>query len=115
MSIWARRSSGMARRPALYSTYSWERNVGLPRSNAAIAYSGRDASTMASIDVKPYTAFVTRPSEVLMGGRAKKAREMRMRASIKTRRPRLPFATVEAYVRRQRHPEEAWSDNIARM
>ncbi len=64
----------MARRPALYSWYSWERNVGLPRSKAAMANSGREARTMASIEVKPYTALVTLPSEVLIGGRAKKAR-----------------------------------------
>jgi hypothetical protein len=29
---------------------------------------------MASIDVNPYAALVTWPSEVLIGGRAKKAR-----------------------------------------
>ena len=53
LSSWGRRSSGIARLPALYSTYSLDRNVGAPTSNAATAYSGRDASTMASIDVKP--------------------------------------------------------------
>ncbi len=64
----------MARRPALYSACSLERKVGFPMSKAAMANSGREARTIASIDVKPYTAFVTRPSDVLMGGKAKKAR-----------------------------------------
>ena len=43
----------MARRPALYSAYSSERKVGPPRSKAAAAYSGREASTMASMEVNP--------------------------------------------------------------
>ncbi len=73
-SICGRRSSGMARRPCLYSAYSWLRNVGLGRSNAAIAYSGRLVSTSASIEVNPYAALVTAPPRVLMGGSAKKAR-----------------------------------------
>ena len=73
-SICGRRSSGIARRPALYSAYSFDRNVGAARSNAATANSGREARTMASMDVKPYTALVTCPSDVLIGGRAKKAR-----------------------------------------
>ena len=51
--IWGRRSSGIARRPALYSAYSSVRNVGPPMSNAATAYSGRPASTIASMDVNP--------------------------------------------------------------
>ena len=51
--IWGRRSSGIALRPALYSLYSSERKVGPPRSKAAAAYSGRDASTIASMEVKP--------------------------------------------------------------
>ena len=48
--------------------------VGAPTSNAATANSGREARTMASIEVNPYTALVTCPSEVLIGGRAKNAR-----------------------------------------
>src|SRR5487761_363028 len=48
--------------------------LGAPTSKAATAYSGRDARTIASIDVKPYAALVTCPSEVLIGGSAKKAR-----------------------------------------
>ena len=52
-SIWGRRSSGMARRPALYSSYSLERKVGAARSKAAAAYSGLEARTMASMEVKP--------------------------------------------------------------
>ncbi len=52
-SIWGRRSSGMARRPALYSSYSLERKVGAARSKAAAANSGREARTIASMDVKP--------------------------------------------------------------
>ncbi len=53
ISICGRRSSGIARRPALYSLYSSDRNVGLPRSNAAMANSGLEASTIASIEVNP--------------------------------------------------------------
>jgi hypothetical protein len=51
-----------------------DRHVGAATSKAATAYSGRDASTIASIDVNPYAALVTCPSDVLIGGSAKKAR-----------------------------------------
>ena len=64
----------IARRPALYSWYSLDRKVGAATSKAATANSGREASTMASIEGNPYTALVTCPSDVLIGGRAKKAR-----------------------------------------
>ena len=63
----------MARRPALYSSYSFDRKVGAGRSNAAAANSGREARTIASMDVNPYTALVTCPSDVLIGGSAKNA------------------------------------------
>ena len=43
-------------------------------SKAAAAYSGLDARTIANIEVKPYTALVTWPAVVLIGGSAKKAR-----------------------------------------
>src|SRR2546423_15493619 len=91
----------MARRPALYSLYSTERKVGLPRSKAAMANSGREARTIASIDVKPYTALVTRPSDVLIGGRGEKAREVRLWGASEITRPRPPLGTVEVHVRKR--------------
>src|ERR1700730_12068425 len=87
----------MARRPALYSTYSFDRKVGAPTSKAATANSGRDASTMASIDVNPYAALVTCPSEVLICGNGQRGRSMRLRASLRPTRPRLPLATLGFY------------------
>src|ERR1700683_600702 len=74
---WLRKSSGVSRRLALYSTHCSCLKVGSPRSNATatcVGFSSR--STLMSIAVNPYTALVGWPVVVakFSTGRAKNAR-----------------------------------------
>ena len=74
---WLRKSSGVSRRLALYSTHCSCRNVGSPRSKATatcVGFSSR--STLMSIAVNPYTALVGWPVvvEKFSIGSAKNAR-----------------------------------------
>ena len=74
---WLRKSAGVSRRFALYSTYCSCRNVGSPRSNATATCVGCSSrSTLMSMAVKPYTALVGWPVvvEKFSGGKAKNAR-----------------------------------------
>ena len=59
---WLRKSSGVSRLFALYSTHCSCLNVGSPRSNATAMCVGRSSrSTLMSMAVNPYTAFVGCP------------------------------------------------------
>ena len=74
---WLRKSAGVSRRFALYSTNCSCRNVGSPRSKATATCVGRSSrSTLMSIAVNPYTALVGWPVvvEKFSAGSAKKAR-----------------------------------------
>ena len=74
---WPENSVGVAERPALYSGYSAARNVLRETSNATPTCVGASSrSTLMSIDVNPYTAFVCCPVlvEKFSAGRAKNAR-----------------------------------------
>lgn len=64
-SICPANSAGVSERPALYSPYSSERNVGPERSNATATCVGRCWRIMvSSMAVKPYTALVCWPVSV---------------------------------------------------
>src|SRR5215469_13675825 len=74
---WLRKSSGVSRLLALYSTYCSCLNVGSPRSNATATWVGCSSrSTLISIAVNPYTALVGWPVvvEKFSTGSAKNAR-----------------------------------------
>jgi hypothetical protein len=69
---WARRSSGIEGRPALYSGYASNRNCGLPTSKLSIAKSGfRSCMPRSTICRNPKTAFTRVPSDMVSGGSAK--------------------------------------------
>ena len=62
---WLRNRSGVSLRPALYVASISLRNVLAGASNATARWSGFSSpSTFTSIDVNPYTAFVTVPDDV---------------------------------------------------
>ncbi len=74
---WLRKSSGVSRRLALYSTYCSCRKVGSLRSNATATWVGCSSrSTLMSMAVNPYTALVGWPVvvEKFSAGSAKNAR-----------------------------------------
>lgn len=76
-STWPRNGSGVASRVPLYASYSSVRNVVRPRSNATATCVGCSSRRrLASIDVKPNTAFVGWPDDVakFSTGSAKNAR-----------------------------------------
>ncbi len=69
---WARRSSGIDGRPALYSGWASKRNCGRPTSKLSMAKSGfRSCMPRSTICRKPKTAFTSVPSDMVSGGNAK--------------------------------------------
>jgi len=63
---WSRKSSGRASRVPLYSAYSSVRKVWRPTSNAMATWVGSSsASSLTSMERKPWIAFVARPERVV--------------------------------------------------
>jgi hypothetical protein len=73
-STWARRSSGIGGRCALYSGYISSRKVGPDASITNAAQSGFSLSVCRSMFTTPNSAPVGSPSALLSGGSAWKAR-----------------------------------------
>lgn len=98
-STWPLNSSGVFERFALYSGNSSERQVLRETSNATAKCVGASSrSVFASIEAKPYTAFVGCPDPVVKfsAGSAKNARYARECPSIRSRRGRLSAVFFDA-------------------
>ncbi len=92
-------SSGVLERFALYSGNSSDRHVLRDTSNATAKCVGASSrNVFASIDMKPYTAFVGWPTAVVKfsAGRAKNARYARECPSMRSRRGRLSAVFFDA-------------------
>lgn len=92
-------SSGVLERFALYSGNSCARQVLRDTSNATAKCVGASSRRVfASIDMKPYTAFVGCPTAVVKfsAGRAKNARYARECPSMRSRRGRLSAVFFDA-------------------
>ena len=96
-----RKRSGVSLRPALYSASISLRNVRPPgASNATAMWSGcSSASTFMSIDVKPYTAFVTVPDERREVGRAARRRPGTRASGRRAGAAASAIAAADRYVR----------------
>ena len=106
MGIWVLSSSGVGRRPALYSSYLWCRKVGPCTSKATAIWLGFRSTSFRSMPKKPWSAPVGVPSRLVMGVcRAKNARYIRLFPSITIKgwsmltpsRWRTPEATAPAF------------------
>src|ERR1700722_1158275 len=97
---WLRKSSGVSRRLALYSTHCSCRKVGSPRSKATATWVGFSSrSTLMSIAVNPYTALVGWPVvvEKFSIGSAKNARYASEWPSSSSNRSRVPVSGVATH------------------